>query len=98
MNRLVKVVLCFEMLLMAPFVWADKQTELNPLWHQCKDAGDCTVVRGFCGYPEAVNHQYRQEYVEWMKAAPPAACALLKPPKSVCITCQEYRCFAKTAR
>ena len=34
----------------------------NPKWHACEDVTDCAIIRGFCGYPEAVNKHYEKDY------------------------------------
>ncbi len=73
-------------------------TEPNPVWHQCNSAQDCTLIRGFCGYPEAVNSKYADTYRLWIKVGPPAHCALLAPVKKVCITCEKQKCFARSVR
>lgn len=72
--------------------------EANPAWHACENAGDCTVVRGFCNNPEAVNRQYGAQYEAWVKNSGPAACTLMPPPQSICITCEQSRCSAKVKR
>ncbi len=75
-----------------------ESTALNPLWHRCSSAQDCSIIRGFCGYPEAVNTEHKEAYLQWIKVGPPAHCALLAPVNKICVTCKKATCTARSER
>ncbi len=72
--------------------------DANPAWFGCSQASDCTVIRGFCNQPEAVNHEHAEAYGEWVRISPPVHCALMPPISKICVTCEASRCRAKTER
>jgi hypothetical protein len=86
------------LILLSPVFGEVPNREPDSVWHACENAGDCTIVNGFCNNPEAVNRRYRDQYEDWVKSSGPAACTLLPPPQSICITCQQSRCVSKIKR